>query len=476
MKKSIIISALLACLLFSACNNYLDIVPKGSSELNTTGDYLGLLETVDPTYPMVQYWYLADECSSYQKSDLESYKYPLNSIGFFWNENMDRYKYTVEDDLYNKCYNRIAKYNVVVTNIGGADGPEADKILGVAQAKILRAYNYFVLVNTFARPYDPATATTDNGIIIHTELDLNAVSKQYKLSDVYAFIEQDIREALPGLPEQALNEFRPSRAFGHALKAKVHLFKGELDPAIEAGLETMKSGYHKLWNMNEMYNEVLSSPQGSLIQMMPSLWGMLASHPRNHPENLLYAFLLNDMEPSPNYIRKPVVDLYEKDADLRYITCLGYYVPDRPTAEAGAVQFMSPQVKWNCGGMRLSEVYLMVAESYARKGDKEHALLYLNDLRKNRMLASKYEDLEAADAAEALKLVREERKRELVLTTNGFFDMRRYCTQFNETLTKEYTNAAGEAQIYTLRPDSPLLVAPFPQNAMETSDLVQNTK
>lgn len=97
-------------------------------------------------------------------------------------------------------------------------------------------------------------------------------------------------------------------------------------------------------------------------------------------------------------------------------------------------------MKWNPGGMRLSEVYLMIAECYARKGDKDNAMKYLNDLYRNRVRTGTPE-LTANDADEAFKLIREERKRELVLTYNGFFDMRRFCTEFNETLTKTYVNA-----------------------------------
>ena len=66
-----------------------------------------------------------------------------------------------ESQLYNSCYSRISKYNIIIDNIGDAEGPEADKTLGIAQAKIMRAYNYFWLINTFAVPYDPATAETD---------------------------------------------------------------------------------------------------------------------------------------------------------------------------------------------------------------------------------------------------------------------------------------------------------------------------
>ena len=85
-------------------------------------------------------------------------------------------------------------------------------------------------------------------------------------------------------------------------------------------------------------------------------------------------------------------------------------------------------------------------------------------------------ELTAADADEALKQVRNERKRELMFTYNGFFDMRRFSVQLNETFTRTYINEAGETKELTLKPGSPLYVWPFPQNAMETSNLIQNTK
>ncbi|WP_287489196.1 RagB/SusD family nutrient uptake outer membrane protein [Butyricimonas sp.] len=160
---------------------------------------------------------------------------------------------------------------------------------------------------------------------------------------------------------------------------------------------------------------------------------------------------------------------------MRYKTCISYSTPNRPTGESGARMFGSIQVKWNCGGMRLSEVYLIVAECYARLNDPVNAMKYLNEMYKYRVKNGTPE-LTAADADEALKQVRNERKRELMFTYNGFFDMRRFSVQLNETFTRTYINEAGETKELTLKPGSPLYVWPFPQNAMETSNLIQNTK
>lgn len=124
--------------------------------------------------------------------------------------------------------------------------------------------------------------------------------------------------------------------------------------------------------------------------------------------------------------------------------------------------------------MRLSEVYLMLAECYARKGntaDLSKAMGYMETLRACRMVPGRYQPFAPTDAEEALRLVREERKRELFLTCNGFFDLRRFATEFNETQTRVI-----EGKTYTLSPASHLLTYPFPLKAMQTSNLIQNSK
>lgn len=70
-----------------------------------------------------------------------------------------------------------------------------------------------------------------------------------------------------------------------------------------------------------------------------------------------------------------------------------------------------------------------------------------------------------------MKIVREERNARTAAHSNGFFDMRRFCTEFNETLTREF-----EDKTYTLTPASHLLTFPFPVVAMQNSHLIQNSK
>lgn len=491
MKRNIIIGCIAAIFALSACDNYLDIIPKGESVLNQTSDYLGLIEDIYG-YPIQSEWYLCGEATSYNMELLNNYSSPLNSAAFFWNEDFDRASYmtaTGSNDMYTMCYKKISNFNIIIQNINDSEGNDDDKRSGMAQAKIMRAYAYFYLINTFARPYNPETASQERGIILREDFDMETAGVQSTVADAYKLIQRDIEEALPNLPHVAMNTFRPDKSFGYALKAKVHLFKREFDQALQASLDCIKEaegeGRHKLWNMNTEYQvavnyatQTLQLPAMMIEYGMPmysmfrtTVSAMYFTHPYEDPENLLSQNGQTQFDPSPNYVRKPVMDLYMPKNDLRYTFCLGT-APTRPTAEPGSTMLsFSGFYHWNPAGIKLSEVYLMAAECYARKGDKENAMKYINDLRKNRLIAKYYTDLTAIDAADAMKIVREERKRELLFTSNSFFDMRRFCTEFNETLTREV-----DGKTYTLKPDSHLLTFPFPISAMQNSNLIQNSK
>lgn len=496
--KNIILSCtLLGTIALQSCDSYLDIEPKGEALLNTTEDYLGLLEDVSPNYDISDSWYMCNEASWRQLEELKSYTYPMKSVGYFWDESFDRANYTIESTLYNDCYDRITKYNALIDGINEAKGSDEDKKLGMAQAKLMRAYNYFFLVNTFAKPYDPATANETNGIIVRDHMFSSIEEKgvQRSVGYTYDFIQKDIEEAIDGLPHTAKNVYRPDRTFGLSFKAKVQLFRRQYDECIktcEEALAEAKEAGHALWNMNKEYNQyatalkqmgypeyAIDEPQyAGMNEMVETIWKQRVTHTYDDPEQLIYLFCTNQGDPYPMYVTKSVLDLFgssvaEKNIDLRYRFCIRYKA-QHATAPEGDQDFGTLSIKWNPCGMRLSEVYLMLAECYARKGDTESinkAMDYLDELRVCRLVKNQYTKLTATDKDAALRCVREERKRELFLTCNGFFDMRRFMTEFNETETK-----VVEGKTYTLKPTSHLLTFPFPLKAMQTSDLIQNSK
>lgn len=456
MKIKNILGACILSVFMSGCG-YLDVVPKGESVIETVDDYLGLIEELNSNFPTENFLHLPEETIHYNMTDVINYKIPIMSANYLWDESFDRAKYIERDDLYNATYKRISKLNILLDGIDDAKGSEVKRVKGKAQARILRAYNYFVLVNLYAKPYNEQTASTDRAIIVRAEFNMESTPAQSTVQEVYDFIQSDIEAALADLPEQKDNPHRPGKALGYALKSKVHLYKGELDNAIEAAKKVFDYNVG-LWDLEKYADEKLGNPMTVVDFDMP--------------ECLLHYNGANKMDPEPIHITKELAAMFEA-TDLRKTLFL--FRNPHPMAEKGSLCFGTyNKVRWNVSGIRLSEVYLILAECYARKGMVQEALDQVNELREYRFRAEDFKPLEAANAAEARQIVVDERRRELMLTNNSFFDMKRYTVipEYRRTLTKVVN---GEQR--TLSPDSHLYVIPFSIEALESNpNLIQNSK
>ena len=100
MRKYIVIVSLCLSVFLMSCDNYLDLVPKGESVLNTTDDYLGLVESMTSEFPTDDFWYFSGDATWPYKNEIENYKYPLRSIAFLWDETEGlRQQHTVTSEL-----------------------------------------------------------------------------------------------------------------------------------------------------------------------------------------------------------------------------------------------------------------------------------------------------------------------------------------------------------------------------------------
>ena len=89
-----------------------------------------------------------------------------------FNEDADR-KELSDNNLYANCYEYILRSNIVISLVDYSTGDKDTKELAKAEAKIMRAWDHFILVNTFAKSYNPETAATDGGVAIVREYDLD---------------------------------------------------------------------------------------------------------------------------------------------------------------------------------------------------------------------------------------------------------------------------------------------------------------
>ena len=105
-----------------------------------------------------------------------------------------------------------------------ASGSEQKKAALVAEAKALRSYAHFLLVNKFAKAYDPATASTDGGVIYMTED--KSIDEIYAPSTVAKVYEQCLRDVNDAINSGALPAVQPTKTrfnlpAAYALKANI---------------------------------------------------------------------------------------------------------------------------------------------------------------------------------------------------------------------------------------------------------------
>ncbi|MFC3158259.1 RagB/SusD family nutrient uptake outer membrane protein [Chryseobacterium arachidis] len=121
----------------------------------------------------------------------------------------------------NRC-NQALKY---LPQLDKAD-PELRKRLA-GEAKFLRAFMYFTLVRSFG-----GVPLVDHVPVTGVEADKLMTLTRKSKAEVYAFIEQDLKDAIASLPDRstygATDKGRASVGAAHALLAKVYLYQKKM--------------------------------------------------------------------------------------------------------------------------------------------------------------------------------------------------------------------------------------------------------
>jgi len=220
-------------LLLLGCNKALDVLPDNRAQVNTPQAVTELLVTA---YPEANYMAfceaMSDNVGDNRGADVEN---PENTRPYFWQEPTTRGQDTPEG-YWASCYAAIAAANHALEIIQQA-GDTREFAAQKGEALLARAYAHFMLVNLFAKPYDPATAASDPGIPYVTEPE-KVVLKKYTrgtVKSVYDNIEKDLLAGLPLVSNQAyaVPRFHFTKSSAYAFATRFYLFKEEPAKAIE---------------------------------------------------------------------------------------------------------------------------------------------------------------------------------------------------------------------------------------------------
>ena len=232
LKAAIAIRAT-AAMTFTGCDNYVDITPTGVITMDSASQYLELVAFPQRSYYPSAFAMLSDNAWIKESTVIGHESQTYDGINTTFNEQADRNE-LADNNLYENCYAYILRENIVISQADNSIGDSKTKSLAKAEARIMRAWDHFVAVNTFAKAYDPSTAATDGGVPIVDSYDLEGTPTKATVDQVYNFIIGEVEASLPYLEEKPLTAYHPSKAFGYAFAALVYLFHHDYDKALEA--------------------------------------------------------------------------------------------------------------------------------------------------------------------------------------------------------------------------------------------------
>jgi hypothetical protein len=241
MKNSIKTSSIfiLFLLLFSGCDSFLDTVPDNRTELDTQEKISQLLTSA---YPDANYALTANAMGdgvSYRSGlspQAGTNQYLMNESAYFWRDS----PLTSSDapaGFWNACYFAIAAANHALAAIDANNNQEQYKYQR-SEALLCRAFAHFLLVNLYAKTYDPNVFNSSPGIP-YVDKPETKVLVEYSRSTVeyvYARIEEDIEEALKNLPPESsfkVPAYHFTEKAALTFASRFYLYKGDYQKVID---------------------------------------------------------------------------------------------------------------------------------------------------------------------------------------------------------------------------------------------------
>lgn len=321
--------------------------------------------------------------------------------------------------LWTTGYKIIRNCNFLIENINrfrSGNPFAADTIKG--QAYAIRALIHHFLVNVFAQPYNFSANASHPGIPYVLVSDYTQKVTRQTVSEVYAYLIDDLKNAIQLLPGTAKSTLFMNQAAAKALLARVFLFIRNFSEAknyarqVAANVPIIKTGYpNVIWNKKNDF-----SGNESLFQLPPSSSGYITSFPsifyRSTIQFLATSDIVSILLERPNDSRKNWVS---QSGGNWIITKFPMGAVPGITDQAGAYYQTI---------LRSSEMYLVAAESYAKLGGtyEDSARFYLDEIRRRSdatVISSN------ATGGALLDSISKERRKELTFEGFRLFDLLR---------------------------------------------------
>lgn len=493
--KIIVISAAFA-LSLNSCDDFLGEKPsKSTSLVPTTVEQLDYIFNSYASYYQEPALAVMMSPDTYglltEMTDAVSSIPGISNVQFAaWDtENLPTYS---RESYFSGEYSKIFSANMVLYNLPKVSGDKAKKDQLEKEAKFIRAYSMWNLAQTYCLPYTEANKN-EPGMTLKNSTSFDEFVGRATLEETYKYIEENLEAALGITNDMKIvnnkyTSWRANKAAVNGFAARYWLNRNNYEKAYNYANTALQS-HNVLVNYNtDMRYSSIPSYATVNGQKVPILYPYTHDNQTDltdmfeWKESMYFRMLYYG---SWWYIpSKELMALYDHNYDLRY----KYHIVDNYSYSRGMTTLEYPGYIFFFkdripSGPTTAEMILIKAECLARQNKVTEAMQEVNKLREVRMDANapasaKY--LSASTKDEAIKLIIEEREREMPFTER-WYDIRRLN---NNEDTKDdvgdlkrvyypYNSAVvltTEAPItYTLPKNSRRYAAPIPQQNIDAS-------
>lgn len=453
-------------LLFVSCDDKLDIVPKGKTTLDNISDLETLLEQ---RYMLSTTAYYETMCGNTYP---ELWKTPASILAdrstveyaaLAGDESVDRVELAISDGSYESAYSYINYMNVIISKVDEVSGDTGTKKRVKAEAQIMRAWFHFLMVNLYAAQYDETTADRLGGVAYVDNTNVQEQKTKRTIKEVYECILNDCSDdVIADLTQSSVNNpFRIGADFGNGVRAMVLMQMKRYDEALKYAREAVR------------FNSTL---EDRLAALEVGAWTI----PHASPNNYLLCYHNNSnigewggVICTPDYAS-------EIDPD-DVLMVLGQFTQDGWGDTSGygpADSYMcgSWDVHYNSYGLRTENMYYTIAECMIRAGQYREGLRFVDEVRDRRIYGDNphyFDRTDISTEAQAMEILQRNKRQEMFTTIYNFLDRKRWNTE--DAYRKTVVHDCGEDGKFTVSPDSPLWITPFPKTAtLYNSSLTQN--
>lgn len=486
-KKSILLLTVFSCFLLTSCKDYLNLVPKNETIVATVED----VKT-----ELLAYWvgatYYSFPLPSYGNSaalslpiygdvniQLAMYEDNMNMMTFrdhpdinekcmtYYYQDIDWKGISLATTLWQTCYNSIGFMNAIISDLDGVDATQAEYERISGEARLIRAWNIFKLIQFFA-PY------ADDKLGIPLNLDSENVTPGNRLTqtEVYDVIEKELLDvATYTTPREEWNFFY-TPDFIHSFLADMYMFRAGSAAAKESD-----------WSMAETYSakviqnyipedraELLTDLfSGESLEMTPehAYCALKLATKRTHDIGGSYTGIWGI-----NNAQQASQDLWAMydPADIRRVAWFSEINDDE-----GMAVYIAKPIKYIYGPVgdifvlyRKAELYLINAEAKCRQSKDSEAAQMLEKFRSARIPG-----YDTPISGDVLSEVLKERRLELCFENGSrWLDMKRLGLSLTRTGFDKESNGT---KTYTLKSDDYRYTLPIPKDIeLDYNNINQN--